>query len=64
MAAASVTLTDEQMQKLESTAHRLGVSTEDLVLFSVDELLSRSNAFLRPQNLYLHKSSELYRHLV
>jgi hypothetical protein len=64
MAAVSVTLSDEQMRKLEQTAHRLGVSTEDLVLFSIDELLSRPDEeFLRAAESVLRKNSELYRRL-
>ena len=61
MAAVSVTLSDEQMRKLEQTAHRLGVSTEDLVLFSIDELLSRPDEeFSQAVEAVLHKNSELY----
>jgi len=64
MAAVSVTLSDEQMRKLEQIAHRLGVSTEDLVLFSIDELLSRGDeAFSQAVESVLHKNSELYRRL-
>lgn len=64
MAAISVTLSDEQMRKLEQTAQRLCVSVEDLVLFSIDDLLSRPDeAFSRAVESVLHKNAELYRRL-
>jgi antitoxin FitA len=64
MAAISVTLSDEQMRKLEQTAQRLNLSVEDLVLFSIDDLLSRPDeAFLQAVESVLHKNAELYRRL-
>jgi hypothetical protein len=62
MAATSVTLSDEQMRKLEQTAHPLNLSVEDLILFSIDDLLSRPDeAFLQAVESVLRRNAELYR---
>jgi hypothetical protein len=63
MAAISVTLSDDQMHKLEHAAHRLNLSVEDLVLFSIHGLLSGPDeAFLQAMDRYC-KNSEPYRRL-
>jgi antitoxin FitA len=64
MAVISITLNDQQIAKLQETAHRLGVTIEDLVLFSIDDLLSQPDeAFLRTVDSVIHKNAELYRRL-
>ena len=64
MSTISIELTDARMQELQAVAQRLGVSLEDLVRVSIDDLLSRPDAeFMSIAEHLLHKNAELYRRL-
>jgi hypothetical protein len=64
MTTITITLSDDRLLKLKETATRLGVSPEDLVRVSVEELLTRpEEAFKRAMDHVLEKNAELYRRL-
>jgi len=52
------------MLKLQEIASRLGVTPEDLVRISIEELLARpDDAFQQAVDYVLNKNAELYRRL-
>jgi len=64
MSTITVALTDDALLKLQETASRLGVTAEELVRASVEELLSQPDeAFKRALDHVLRKNAELYRRL-
>lgn len=65
MNTITVTLPDDRIRKLEEKAAQLGVSPEDLVRFSIEELLTRpiDETFKQAVTYILQKNSELYRRL-
>lgn len=64
MASISVTLPNDRLQKLQEIAARLGVTPEDLVRVSIEELLARpDDAFQQAVDYVLNKNAELYRRL-
>ena len=64
MTSISVTLPNDRMLKLQEIAARLGVTPEDLVRVSIEELLARpDDAFQQAVDYVLNKNAELYRRL-
>jgi hypothetical protein len=60
----SLTLDDQQSERLEAVARKLGVAPEALVTLAVNDLLARpDNDFLRTAEHVLQKNQELYRRL-
>ncbi len=64
MTAITITPPDDHLSKLKETASRLGVTPEDLVRASVEELVTRpEQAFQQIIDYVLEKNAELYRRL-
>ncbi len=64
MSAITITLPDERLLKLREMAASFGISPEDLVRLSVEDLLSRPDrAFRQAVEHTLEKNRELYRRL-
>ena len=65
MSAITITLRDERLMELKEIATSLGVSPEELVRLSVEELLARpDDAFQQAVDRVLQKNKELYKRLV
>ncbi len=64
MTTLTFTLPDDRLLKLRKMAERLGISPEDLVRISVEELLKRPDeAFRNAADYVLKKNADLYRRL-
>jgi predicted transcriptional regulator len=64
MTSISVTLPNDRLLKLQEIAARLGVTPEDLVRVSIEELLARpDDAFQQAVDYVLNKNAELYQRL-
>jgi predicted transcriptional regulator len=64
MTTITINLSDEQLSRLQELGSRLGVSPEDLVRVSVEQLLARPDpAFDQATEQVLQKNAELYRRL-
>jgi len=64
MTTLVITLSDDRLSKLKEIATYLGVSPEDLVRASVEELVTRpEDAFERVVDHVIEKNAELYRQL-
>ena len=64
MNTVTVALSDDRWMKLKEIAARLGISPEDLVRVSIEELLTQpDDAFQQAANRVLKKNSDLYRRL-
>jgi antitoxin FitA len=64
MTTITIGLTDDRALRLKEMAARLGVSPEELVRVSIDELLARPDEeFERAVDYVLKKNAELYRRL-
>jgi len=64
MTTITVTLNDDHLLKLKQKAERLKVTPEELVVFSVKDLLSRpEDAFQRVVDYVLMKNAALYNRL-
>ena len=64
MNTVTLTLPDDRLLKLQEMAERLGVTPEDLVRISVEELLNRpEEAFRSAADYVLRKNADLYRRL-
>ena len=64
MTTVTITLPDERLSKLKELAASLGVSSEELVRVSIEELLTRpEKAFRQAADYVLRKNAELYRRL-
>ncbi len=64
MTNITIAVSDERLARLRELASRLGVSPEDLVRLSIDELVGRPpEAFERAAEYVLKKNEELYRRL-
>ncbi len=64
MTTIRVEVPNNQMVKLQDMASRLGVSPEELVRASIEDLLARPDQlFERAAEYVLNKNAELYRRL-
>jgi hypothetical protein len=64
MATITIGLPDERALRLKEMAARFGISPEELVRVSVEELLARPDEeFERVMDYVLKKNAELYRRL-
>ena len=64
MTAFTIALPEGCLEQLKEMAARLGVSPEELVRASVEELLAEpERAFRRAASYVLEKNAELYRRL-
>lgn len=64
MSTITVAIPDERLQRLREAAARLGVSPEDLVRVSIEDLLTRPDETLKSAVEHvLEKNAELYRRL-
>jgi len=64
MNTITINIPDDRWRKLEETANRLGISPSELVLWSVEELLSRQEAaFPDAMDYVLKKNAQLYQRL-
>ncbi|MBM3126183.1 MAG: ribbon-helix-helix protein, CopG family [Chloroflexi bacterium] len=64
MTTITVELPKERAQKLQELAQTLGVSAEELIRVSVEELLARpEEQFTKAVEHVLRKNSELYKRL-
>ncbi len=64
MSDITVTVPDTQVAQLKEKAARLGITLIDLVLLSIEDILSRPDEdFRKAADYVLQKNSELYRRL-
>jgi hypothetical protein len=64
MNTITVTLSDERLSELKEKADELGLTPEELVRVSIEELLSRpEDAFRQAVEYVLKKNKELYQRL-
>jgi len=64
MSTITITLPDERLDRLERKAADLGITVEELVKLSVDELLAKTDeAFEQAVNRVLEKNQDLYERL-
>lgn len=64
MAARTINITEQQLQKLQSLAQKLGISTEELLSASLEDLLNYPKSeFNQAASYVLRKNAELYQRL-
>ena len=64
MSTITIAIPDERLRQLQEEAARLGVSPEDLVRVSIEDLLAGSDEkFKSVADRVLEKNAELYRRL-
>jgi uncharacterized coiled-coil protein SlyX len=64
MSTITITLPDERLNRLELRAADLGITVEELVKMSLDELLAKTDeAFEQAVNRVLEKNKDLYERL-
>ncbi|MBD2356930.1 DNA-binding protein [Tolypothrix sp. FACHB-123] len=64
MNTITINIPDEHLLKLQQKATRLGISVEELVLMSVEELLNQpETSFSEAMEYVLNKNVELYKRL-
>lgn len=64
MTTITITLPEEQLQKLQEIAMRFQVTPEELVRICIEELLARpEEEFQKALEYVLRKNAELYRRL-
>lgn len=64
MGSLTIAIPDERLAKLKEMAQRLGVSPEDLVRASLEDILARpDDALQQALEHVLQKNAELYRRL-
>jgi hypothetical protein len=64
MSDITITVSEEQLTKLKSKSSSSGIKLEDLILLSIEELLSRPDEdFQQAMKYVLQKNAELYRRL-
>jgi len=64
MSTITIKLPDERFSQLQGKASQLGVSPEDLVLISIEELLTRPDEeFEKTVDYVLQKNTPLYQRL-
>ena len=64
MSTITITLPDERLNRLEHRAADLGITVEELVKMSLDELLAKTEeAFDQAVNRVMEKNKDLYERL-
>ncbi|MDF5712950.1 MAG: DNA-binding protein [Rhizonema sp. NSF051] len=64
MAVITINITEQQLQKLQELAQKLGISTEELLSASLEDLLnSPKKDFKDAASYVLRKNAELYHRL-
>jgi len=64
MTTITIELPSERLQKLQEMASRFGVSMEELVRVSVEDMLTQpEEEFLKAAQYVLKKNAELYKRL-
>ena len=64
MAAITINITEQQLQFLQSLAPKLGISTEELLSASLEDLLNYPKSkFNQAASYVLRKNAELYQRL-
>ncbi|MBL8796438.1 MAG: DNA-binding protein [Planctomycetia bacterium] len=63
MATLTITLKEDQLDRLQKVAAELGVSPEAVVQNTLDEYLTRRARFQQAADYVLEKNAELYRRL-
>lgn len=64
MTTLTISLSEEKLAQLKSTAKRLGVDAETLVRASIEDLLKKPEGdFKKSLDYVLEKNKELYRRL-
>lgn len=64
MSTITIAIPDERLRQLQEAAERLGVTPEDLVRVSIEDLLAGSDEkFQTAAARVLEKNAELYRRL-
>ena len=64
MSTLIVNLADDRLRALQKLSSRLNISPEELVRFSIEEILTRpEETFQRAIEYVLEKNSELYQRL-
>ena len=64
MSSITIDLSEDKLRRLQEAAAHLGVSPEDLVRVSVEDLLARPEEdFKKAAEYVLQKNAELYRRL-
>lgn len=64
MVAITIDVSEHQLQKLQELAQKLGISTEELLSASVEDLLNHPKSdFTEAINYVMQKNTELYRRL-
>jgi hypothetical protein len=61
MTSITISIPENRLEQLQEFASRLGVTTEDLVRFSIEDILSKPDEALQDAiNYVLSKNAELY----
>ena len=64
MSSITVSLPDKHLEKLKEVASRLGVTTEELVRFSIEDILAQPDETTQKAiRIVLNKNAELYQRL-
>ena len=64
MTTVTVSLSDEEMRRLEELSKREGLTVEQMVGLSIRDFIGQSDeSFLAAAKRVMEKNSELYRHL-
>jgi predicted transcriptional regulator len=64
MATVTITLSDEEMKRLEALAEREGLTVEQIVRLSINDFLGRpDDVFRAAAKRVMEKNGELYRRL-
>jgi len=64
LSTITIAIPDERLRQLQEAARRLGVSPEDLVRVSIEDLLAGTDEkFKSAADRVLEKNAELYRRL-
>ena len=64
MASITIDLPDQQFEKVQKLAQKLGISTEELLRISIEDWLNHPKSeFVRAADYVLNKNAELYQRL-
>lgn len=64
MATLTISLSDEELRRLDALGKREGLTVEQIVRLGIHDLISQpDNAFRAAAKRVIHKNAELYRRL-